>query len=146
MTAIRCSTFVLTGNPRDLRSNHAETEQIWDFTSLVRVYILSTEAQSFKEFRAAGEVAEWPIAPVLKTGVPRGTGGSNPPLSVFKRMVAANTWNIVFCSDHFLLMPSTMSKLCLSGFSRWMSEWQGIFARLCFPFIEMIHQAIDVWV
>lgn len=25
-----------------------------------------------------GGVAEWTIAPVLKTGVPRGTGGSNP--------------------------------------------------------------------
>ena len=28
-----------------------------------------------------GEVAEWSIAPVLKTGVLRGTGGSNPSLS-----------------------------------------------------------------
>tara|TARA_R110002111_G_scaffold260623_1_gene332108 strand:- start:882 stop:1091 length:210 start_codon:yes stop_codon:yes gene_type:complete len=42
-----------------------------------------TEAQSAKEFRASGEVAEWPIAPVLKTGVPQGTGGSNPPLSAY---------------------------------------------------------------
>jgi hypothetical protein len=30
-----------------------------------------------------GEVAEWPIAPVLKTGDPKGSGGSNPSLSVF---------------------------------------------------------------
>ncbi len=29
----------------------------------------------------AGEMAEWPNAPVLKTGVPQGTGGSNPSLS-----------------------------------------------------------------
>ena len=29
----------------------------------------------------SGEVAEWPIAPVLKTGVPQGTGSSNLPLS-----------------------------------------------------------------
>jgi hypothetical protein len=29
----------------------------------------------------AGEVAEWPNAPVLKTGVPQGTVGSNPTLS-----------------------------------------------------------------
>lgn len=27
-------------------------------------------------------MAEWLIAPVLKTGVPQGTGGSNPSLSV----------------------------------------------------------------
>ena len=31
-----------------------------------------------------GEVAEWSIAPVLKTDVPRGTGGSNPSLSAAK--------------------------------------------------------------
>ncbi len=31
-----------------------------------------------------GEVAEWSIAPVLKTDVPRGTGGSNPSLSAKK--------------------------------------------------------------
>lgn len=28
-----------------------------------------------------GEVAEWTIAPVLKTGGPKGPGGSNPSLS-----------------------------------------------------------------
>ena len=28
-----------------------------------------------------GEMAEWSNAPVLKTGVLRGTGGSNPSLS-----------------------------------------------------------------
>ena len=28
-----------------------------------------------------GEMAEWSIAAVLKTGVPQGTGGSNPSLS-----------------------------------------------------------------
>ena len=34
-----------------------------------------------------GEVAERPIAPVLKTDVPRGTGGSNPPLSAYLNAV-----------------------------------------------------------
>ena len=33
-----------------------------------------------------GEVAEWSIAPVLKTDVPRGTGGSNPSLSALKQI------------------------------------------------------------
>ena len=28
-----------------------------------------------------GEMVEWSITTVLKTVVPRGTGGSNPPLS-----------------------------------------------------------------
>jgi hypothetical protein len=31
--------------------------------------------------RFTGEMAEWSIAPVLKTGIPRGIGGSNPSLS-----------------------------------------------------------------
>ena len=37
----------------------------------------------FEPLRAysPGEMAEWSIAPVLKTGVLRGTGGSNPSLS-----------------------------------------------------------------
>ena len=37
----------------------------------------------FESLRAytLGEVAEWSIAPVLKTDVLRGTGGSNPSLS-----------------------------------------------------------------
>ena len=30
-------------------------------------------------------MAEWSIAPVLKTGVPRGTGGSNPSFSAQKK-------------------------------------------------------------
>ena len=32
-----------------------------------------------------GEVAEWSIAPVLKTDVLKGTGGSNPSLSAIKQ-------------------------------------------------------------
>ena len=34
-----------------------------------------------KEYLCSGEVAEWSIATVLKTVVPRGTGGSNPSFS-----------------------------------------------------------------
>ena len=33
-----------------------------------------------------GEVAEWSIAPVLKTDVLKGTGGSNPSLSAEKQI------------------------------------------------------------
>ncbi len=32
-----------------------------------------------------GKMVEWSITPVLKTGVPRGTGGSNPSLSATMR-------------------------------------------------------------
>lgn len=33
------------------------------------------------KFFHIGEMVEWSITTVLKTVVPRGTGGSNPPLS-----------------------------------------------------------------
>ena len=39
---------------------------------------------STSENRGFGEVAEWSIAAVLKTVVPRGTRGSNPCLSAIK--------------------------------------------------------------
>ncbi len=32
-------------------------------------------------FKIVGEMSEWSNVPVLKTGVPQGTGGSNPSLS-----------------------------------------------------------------
>ena len=34
-----------------------------------------------ERFLNLGEVVEWSITAVLKTAVPRGTGGSNPSLS-----------------------------------------------------------------
>ena len=37
-----------------------------------------------EDHETLGEVAEWPNAPVLKTDVPQGTGGSNPPLSALR--------------------------------------------------------------
>ena len=35
-------------------------------------------------YLATGEMVEWSITAVLKTAVPRGTGGSNPSLSANK--------------------------------------------------------------
>ncbi len=39
------------------------------------------ELAEASEFRRFGEMVEWSITAVLKTAVPRGTGGSNPSLS-----------------------------------------------------------------
>ena len=36
-----------------------------------------------------GEVVEWLMAPVLKTGDPQGSVGSNPTLSVFKLLLTS---------------------------------------------------------
>lgn len=38
-----------------------------------------------------GRVAEWPIASVLKTEVPQGTGGSNPSSSVLINSLSLNS-------------------------------------------------------
>ena len=54
----------------------------------------------FESLRAytLGEVAEWSIAPVLKTDVLRGTGGSNPSLSAKKR---TSIWvSFSYCGVH----------------------------------------------
>ena len=45
---------------------------------------------TFLDTKTFGEVAEWSIAPVLKTDVLRGTGGSNPSLSARKRKLKAS--------------------------------------------------------
>ena len=42
---------------------------------------ISEELVATSEFRRFGEMVEWSITAVLKTAVPRGTGGSNPSLS-----------------------------------------------------------------
>ena len=44
-----------------------------------------------------GEMAEWSNAPVLKTGVLRGTGGSNPSLSA-QSPVSRKIYRTFFCS------------------------------------------------
>ena len=55
--------------------------------SLAEPKKLNTFALAFKAHRPAsndesiGEMVEWSITAVLKTAVPRGTGGSNPSLS-----------------------------------------------------------------
>ena len=46
--------------------------------------IVKTEGPHSFDTKNLGEVAEWSIAPVLKTDVLKGTGGSNPSLSARK--------------------------------------------------------------
>ena len=47
-------------------------------------------------FQPLGEMVEWSITPVLKTGVPRGTGGSNPSLSAKISVTSCKTTS---CAD-----------------------------------------------
>ena len=66
---------------------------------------------SFRPFRfeiPSGEMVEWSITAVLKTAVPRGTGGSNPSLS-------ANSRNST-SYGYFLIMIGTRSIVLIPYF------------------------------
>jgi hypothetical protein len=52
----------------------------WAFEKLVYFCIAFRKGEVYL-FSSSGEMAEWSIAAVLKTVVPKGTGGSNPSLS-----------------------------------------------------------------
>ena len=51
-----------------------------------------------------GEMAEWSNAPVLKTGVLRGTGGSNPSLSATESCKSTDLQDFIF-----LLFPKVIN-------------------------------------
>ena len=51
-----------------------------------------------------GEMAEWSNAPVLKTGVLRGTGGSNPSLSATESCKSTDLQDFIF-----LLSPKVIN-------------------------------------
>ena len=57
------------------------------------------------ETNSLGEMVEWSITAVLKTAVPRGTGGSNPSLSA-----ETNLQDIDFQSCRFFLCPQKCTK------------------------------------
>ena len=59
-------------------------------------------------YLATGEMVEWSITAVLKTAVPRGTGGSNPSLSANSRNSMSYGYfhyydrDLIFCFDTVL--------------------------------------------
>ena len=62
--------------------------------------IVSLHSQTRKDDHSLhGEMAEWSNAPVLKTGVLQGTGGSNPSLSAKISVTSCKTTS---CADFYL--------------------------------------------
>ncbi len=55
---------------------------------------------------AAGEMAEWSNAVVLKTIVPRGTGGSNPSFSAKKNSISKENPQVVYLRVFCFLAPT----------------------------------------
>ena len=67
-----------------LENRRTERYRGFESLSLRNVVTLSSDYFSLRAPQSQtpyGEMAEWSNAPVLKTGVLRGTGGSNPSLS-----------------------------------------------------------------
>ena len=76
-----------------LRQTFAVFKKSLTFATLLKG---STSAKEF------GEVAEWSIAAVLKTVVPRGTRGSNPCLSADKSLSFRNLGSFFITNNKFL--------------------------------------------
>ena len=54
-----------------------------------------------------GEMVEWSITTVLKTVVPRGTGGSNPSLSASEASKSQPIYSLLFCMPHGSISPKS---------------------------------------
>ncbi len=72
---------------------------------MVHIFVIPLQRQKGKttsfDNKKLGEVAEWSIAPVLKTDVPRGTGGSNPSLSAENESSNKEILNYQLVKDFF---------------------------------------------
>ena len=66
------------------------------FADINIIPYLCTRFKTLSKFFKLGEMAEWSNAPVLKTGVLRGTGGSNPSLSAKISVTSCKTTS---CAD-----------------------------------------------
>ena len=66
-------------------SNHEPDGRNDDQEAVVDVVGKFSTIRRHTDHATFGEVAEWPIAPVLKTGVQQCTEGSNPSLSALDR-------------------------------------------------------------
>ena len=62
-----------------MRKAIKKSSEIFAYLKIIRTFASLLKGNTSEE--SFGEVAEWSIAAVLKTGVPRGTRGSNPCLS-----------------------------------------------------------------
>ena len=105
--------FYMTRNSKEQKKKH-KNKNIFHFSckKLARIKLLIYLCNVKRKrphrltLKTFGEVAEWSIAPVLKTGVLRGTGGSNPSLSA-----EINLQDIDFQPCRFFLCPKNAPKM-----------------------------------
>ena len=73
----------------EIHPNHKENHFLWNFSFkyfavsiIIHNFALAFNKEAgWLQITPSGEMVEWSITTVLKTVVPRGTGGSNPSLS-----------------------------------------------------------------
>ena len=73
----------------EIHPNHEENHFLWNFSFkyfavsiIIHNFALAFNKEAgWLQITPSGEMVEWSITTVLKTVVPRGTGGSNPSLS-----------------------------------------------------------------
>ena len=76
----------------EIHPNHEENHFLWNFSFkyfavsiIIHNFALAFNKEAgWLQITPSGEMVEWSITTVLKTVVPRGTGGSNPSLSANK--------------------------------------------------------------
>lgn len=76
----------------EIHPNHKENHFLWNFSFkyfavsiIIHNFALAFNKEAgWLQITPSGEMVEWSITTVLKTVVPRGTGGSNPSLSANK--------------------------------------------------------------
>ena len=102
---------------------------------------------------AFGKVVEWSITAVLKTAVPRGTGGSNPSLSAIQKE-ALRKESLLFCciyyktSDNKLQQKRSASSskyliICISmATTRFKFRASSVSGKQGTLFLQVIHQRV----
>ena len=80
----------------EIHPNHKENHFLWNFSFkyfavsiIIHNFALAFNKEAgWLQITPSGEMVEWSITTVLKTVVPRGTGGSNPSLSASHKQMS----------------------------------------------------------
>ena len=80
----------------EIHPNHKENHFLWNFSFkyfavsiIIHNFALAFNKEAgWLQITPSGEMVEWSITTVLKTVVPRGTGGSNPSLSALRKQAS----------------------------------------------------------
>ena len=103
---------------QEIHLNHKENHFFWNFSFkyfavsiIIHNFALAFNKEAgWLQITPSGEMVEWSITTVLKTVVPRGTGGSNPSLSANKGVYQRVTWFTPFITPKFIVWEMILRK------------------------------------